>query len=116
MEMEIRIKDAQDQTAFMLMALKEIRADGRELKKKQEKSVEDEEADLIGPILGPAIKEDNGPAPAAPDGFELPDNLEFVGLEVSLQVGFRRLRWALLSSQSAFMTEGVWKAESNYDK
>jgi hypothetical protein len=116
MEMNIQIKDAQDQTAFMLSALQEIRADGRELKKKQEKSGEEEEGELLGPLLGPVIKEDGGPAPPIPDGFEVPENLDFVGLELNLQVGFRRLRWALLSSESTFISEGVWKAESNYDK
>ncbi|KAL3906036.1 MAG: hypothetical protein SGARI_004182, partial [Bacillariaceae sp.] len=116
MEMNIQIKDAQDQTAFMLSALQEIRADGRELKKKQEKSGEDEEGELLGPLLGPAIKEDGGAAPSPPDGFEMPENLEFVGLELNLQVGFRRLRWALLSAKSSFISEVIWKAESNYDK
>mmetsp|Transcript_26557 Transcript_26557/g.49577 ORF Transcript_26557/g.49577 Transcript_26557/m.49577 type:complete len:244 (+) Transcript_26557:3-734(+) len=98
----------------MLSALQEIRADGRELKKKKEKAGA-EEPELLGPLLGPAIKEDNGPAPPIPDGFEIPANLDFVGLELNLQVGFRRLRWALLSSDSTFISEGVWKAESKYD-
>ena len=75
--MNIQIKDAEGQTAFMLSALKEIRADGKELKKKQETSGEDEGGELVGPLLGPAIKEDSGAAPPAPDGFELPENFEF---------------------------------------
>jgi hypothetical protein len=115
MEMDIQINDAQNQTAFMLAALQEIRADGRELKKKQETEGK-EEGDLLGPLLGPAIKEDNEPAPPIPDGFEIPENLEFVGLELNVQVGYRRLRWAFLNSQSLFISEGVWKAESKYDK
>ncbi len=113
--MDIQINDAQNQTAFMLAALQEIRADGRELKKKQETEGK-EEGDLLGPLLGPAIKEDNEPAPPIPDGFEIPENLEFVGLELNVQVGYRRLRWAFLNSQSLFISEGVWKAESKYDK
>ncbi|KAG7365016.1 protein of unknown function DUF4782 containing protein [Nitzschia inconspicua] len=115
MEMNIEIKDAQDQTSFMLMALQEIRNDGRELKKKQEATGEEGDAALLGPLLGPAIKEDAGPAPEIPEGFEVPENLEFVGLEVTLQVGFRRLRWALLSSESSFVWDAVWKTESKYD-
>ncbi|KAL3922039.1 MAG: hypothetical protein SGARI_006544 [Bacillariaceae sp.] len=116
MEMNIQIKDAQDQTAFMLAALQEIRADGRELKKKQEKAGEEEAGELLGPLLGPAIKEDSGPAPSIPEGFVVPENLESIGLDVNLQVGFRRLRWAFLSSESTFISEGVWKSESNYDE
>lgn len=116
MEMNIEIKDAQDQTAFMLMALQEIRNDGRELKKKQEAAGEGDEVELLGPLLGPTIKEDGGPAPPIPEGFEVPENLEFVGLELNLQVGFRRLRWALLNSESTFISDVVWKSESNYEK
>lgn len=116
MEMNIQIKDAQDQTAFMLMALQEIRNDGRELKKKKKAAGEEDESELLGPLLGPSFKEDGGPAPAIPEGFEIPDNLEFVGLDVNLQVGFKRLRWALLSSESRFISDAIWKAESNYEK
>jgi hypothetical protein len=116
MEMNITMKDAKTQTAFMLSALQEMRADGRELKKKQEQAGSEEQADLLGPLLGPAIKEDNGPAPPMPDGFEMPENLEFVGLELNLRVGFRRLRWAMLNSESSFISDAVFKAESNYDK
>jgi hypothetical protein len=116
MEMNIQIKDALDQTSFMLMALQEIRNDGRELKKKQEATDEDDGADLLGPLLGPSIKDDGGPAPTIPNGFEIPQNLEFVGPELNLLVGFRRLRWALLSSESTFVSDAVWKAASNYDK
>jgi hypothetical protein len=116
MEMDIQIKDALDQTSFMLMALQEIRNDGRELKKKQQAIGEDEGVDLLGPLLGPSVKADSGPAPTIPDGFEIPENFEFVGPELNLLVGFKRLRWALLSSESTFVSEAVWRAESNYDK
>lgn len=113
MEMDIVIRNASTQAAFMLSALREIRADGRELKKKQEG--EDKET-ILGPLLGPAIKEDKGPAPPKPAGFEMPENLEYVGLELEIPVGFRRLRWALLSSKSTFLTEAVFRAESKYEK
>jgi hypothetical protein len=117
MEMNIQIHDVESQAVCMLSALQEIRADSRALKKKQEKagSVEGQ-ADLLGPMLGPAIKDDKGPAPAIPDGFEIPENLEFVGLELNLLVGFKRLRWALLNSESTFMQDVVWKVELNYDR
>ncbi len=114
--MDITMKDAQTQAAFMLSALQEIRADGRQLKKKQEEVGSEVKVDLLGPLLGPLIKEDSGPAPSIPDGFELPENLEFVGLELNLRVGFSRLRWAILSSESTFVSEAVFKAESKYEK
>lgn len=116
MEMDINMRDSQTQAAFMLSALQEIRADGRELKKKQKEVGSEDQAELLGPLLGPAIKEDSGPAPSKPDGFETPENLEFVGLELNLRVGFRRLRWAILSSESSFISEAVFKAESSYEK
>lgn len=114
MEMDIGIRTASKQAAFMLSALREIRADGREQKKKQEQG--DDKSSLLGPLLGPAIKEDSGPAPQKPEGFEMPENLEYVGLDLDLPVGFRRLRWALLSSQSDFVKEAVFRTESKYDK
>lgn len=116
MEMNIQIHDAESQAVCMLSALQEIRADSRALKKKQEKvgSVEGE-ADLLGPLLGPPIKDDKAPAPPVPDGFKIPENLDFVGLELNLLVGFKRLRWALLSSESAFVQDVVWKVELKYD-
>ncbi len=117
MEMDIQIHNAETQAACMLSALQEIRADNRALKKKKEKAGTAEgQADLLGPLLGPAIKGDSKPAPPIPENFEIPDNLEFVSLELNLQVGFRRIRWALLSSESSFIRDVVWKAELNYDK
>ena len=117
MEMDIQIHDAETQAACMLSALQEIRRGNRALKKKKEKAGSTEgQADLLGPMLGPAIKGDAKPAPPIPPGFEIPENFEVVSLELNLQVGFRRLRWALLSSESSFIRDAVWKAELNYDK
>jgi VAD1 Analog of StAR-related lipid transfer domain len=114
MEMEIRVLKADHQASFMLSALREIRADGRELKKKRQETEAQEAGMILGPLLGPRIKEDDGPA-IEPPGFELPVNLDFVGLEVDLPVGFRRLRWAYLSRKSTFITDALWKAESKYE-
>lgn len=117
MEMNIQIHDAESQAVCMLSALQEIRADSRALKKKQEKAGSGEgQADLLGPMLGPAIKDDNGQAPPIPDGFEIPENLEFDGLELNLLIGFKRLRWAILSSESKFLQDVIWNVELNYDK
>lgn len=112
--MDVVIRDSEHQAAFMISALKEIRADGRELKKKQAGESGEAEAELLGPLLGPMIKEDAGPAPPIPEGFQVPENFEFVGLELSLGVGFRRLRWAILNKDSKFVTEAIYRVESNY--
>ncbi|CAB9525982.1 expressed unknown protein [Seminavis robusta] len=114
MEMEIEVKKAKRQAAFMLSALREIRADDRALKKKQQESDSADKGTILGPLLGPAIKQDKD-APVIPPGFEIPENLEDVGLELDLPVGFRRLRWALLSSTSEFLKEAVFRTECNYD-
>jgi hypothetical protein len=114
MEMEIRVLRAENQASFMLSALREIRADGRELKKKRQETEAREVGTILGPLLGPAIKADKGRA-VEPVGFVLPPNLEYVGLELDLPVGFRRLRWAYLSRQSSFVTEALWKTESKYE-
>ena len=116
MEMEVDIRDASTQAAFMLSALRELRADGRELKKKRKESESASKGTILGPLLGPRIKTDAGPAPPKPQGFVIPENLEFIGLELDLPVGFRRLRWAILNSKSTFVTEGVFRSEAKYEK
>jgi hypothetical protein len=115
MEMEVGIRDASTQAAFMLSALRELRADGRELKKKQQEG-ESASKGILGPLLGPAIAEDKRPAPPQPAGFIIPEHLEFVGLELELPVGFKRLRWAFLHSKSTFITEAIFRAEAKYEK
>jgi len=114
MEMEIEVCKAKRQAAFMLSALREIRADDRDRKKKQQEGEAADKGTILGPLLGPAIKADKD-APAPPPGFEIPDNLEDVGLELELPVGFKRLRWAMLSSESEFLKEAVFRAECNFD-
>jgi len=116
MEMEIRVCKAQSQASFMLSALREIRADGRELKKKRQETEQQEGGrPIIGPLLGPAIKEDKGPA-VEPPGFEMPSNLDYVGLDLTFEVGFRRLRRAFLDRKGcAFFVEAFWKDESKYE-
>jgi hypothetical protein len=115
MEMDIRVRQAYNQTSFMLSALREIRAEGREFKKKQQETESLELGVILGPLLGPAIKADKEAPTPLPPGFVIPESLEFVGLELDLPVGFRRLRWAFLSDESSFMTEAVFKTESKYE-
>lgn len=114
MEMEIGIRKADVQAAFMLNALREIRADSSNQRKKQQQTGSEGKDDILGPLLGPSIALDKEMV-VKPDNFEVPENLEFVGLEVSLDVGFRRLRWALLSSRSTFLSEALYRKEAKYD-
>ena len=110
MEMQLEIKGRSSQATFMLAALREMRED----KRKEEAEVGEEAKPIIGPLLGPAIKEDKNDA-TPPPGFSLPESLEFVGLEVDLPVGFLRLRWSLLSAESSFMKDAFF-VDLNYDK
>lgn len=115
--MDIGIRGASTQAAFMLSALREMRADGREQKKKKQQEGDSGSTGIIlGPLLGPAIKSDSGAPPPKPDGFEIPSNFANVGLELDVPVGFKRLRWALLSSSSTFMEEAVFRTEAKYEK
>ena len=99
----------------MLSALRELRADDKERKKKQAESETADKGTILGPLLGPAIKSDKDPVVIPPE-FAIPDNLEDVGLELDLPVGFKRLRWAILSSESEFLKEAVFRAECSYDE
>lgn len=112
--MDIDIRDGSTQAAFMLSALREMRADGRE-KKLQQDGEATAKIVILGPLLGPAIKGDKNVAPPPPHGFEIPPNLDFVGLELDLPVGFKRLRWAFLSSQSSFLPEAVFRSQAKYE-
>ena len=115
MHLDMGIRDSSTQAAFMLSALREMRAGGQEKKKQQDGDAVTQIV-ILGPLLGPIIKGDKDVAPAQPPDFEIPPNLEFVGLELDIPVGFKRLRWALLSSQSTFITEAVFRAEAKYEK
>ncbi len=110
MEMQLEIKGRSSQATFMLAALREMRED----KRKEEAEAGEDVKPIIGPLLGPAIKEDKNDA-TPPPGFSLPESLEFVGLEVDLPVGFLRLRWSLLSAESSFMKDAFF-VDLNYDK
>lgn len=89
-----------------------MRADGEE--KKRDVSNIEQKSNILGPLLGPAVPADSAPS-MPPENFALPDNLEFVGLELELPVGFKRLRWAILNSESQFVTEAVYKTEARYE-
>ena len=111
MEMQLGIKNNNDQAQFMLAALREIRSGS---KGQVEDGDEEEQKPILGPFMGPLIKDDNNVA-AAPDEFLPPDNLEFTGFETDLPVGFLRLRWALLNIESKFLKDAFLSDVLKYD-
>jgi len=112
MEMQLEICGRSSQATFMLAALREM----REGKRKEDTEVGENVKPILGPLLGPAIKEDKNDI-KHPSGFSLPDSLEFVGLEVDLPVGFLRLRWAMLSvAQCNFLKDAFFADIMKYDK
>jgi hypothetical protein len=52
--------------------------------------------------FGPTVDLDDGGSIKIPDDFEPPASLSHECLDVTLPVGFRQLRWALLNSQAMF--------------
>eukprot|EP00978_Attheya_sp_CCMP212_P000338 scaffold687_cov44-Attheya_sp.AAC.1 len=115
MEMEIEIKEARLEAAFMLAALREMRAGDRISQKKKEEieaGMEDT-GGILGPLLGPAIPKDKHDA-VEPDGFAPPPSLEYETLEMDFPVGFLRLRWAILHNPSKFRKDAVWLGAANF--
>lgn len=51
-----------------------------------------------------------------PRGYQIPDHLNHVCIDIKIPVGFRRLRWALLSSASDFEPVEVLQNKLNYSK
>lgn len=99
----------------MLAALREVRSGDKKKKRIEDGDGDDDARPVIGPLMGPTIKDDISDA-SAPSGFAPPDPLEFVGLETDLPVGYLRLRWALLHSSSKFMKEAFLADVMKYDK
>ena len=83
MEMQLGIKRNNDQASFMLAALREIRSDDKKGKIDEEGEEDEDTRPIIGPLMGPAVKDDGGDA-KPPADFSLPDVLEFIGLETDL--------------------------------
>jgi VAD1 Analog of StAR-related lipid transfer domain len=107
MEMEIKILSTDNQAAFMLSALRDLRQDTKAKKSKKKETEGEDKGVVLGPLMGPAIKSDKGPAPELPPDFDVPEHLEFINLEISLPVGFKRLRWAMLSPMSTFTKDAL---------
>ena len=115
MEMELEVKHARYQTAFMLDRIHQMRKDEQNLEKKKIK-INEGGADEVtrGPLLGPIIDLDNVGVPEIiPEGLVAPGDLECVVFNSEIPVGFRRLRKALLFN-ATFFEEAVFLDVLNY--
>lgn len=108
LEMDLKVKHASQQTAFMFDVLNQMRKDKHEMKKKKTEMTEGAASDLTrGPLLGPFINGDDTGVGSIPEELKLPANLETVVFDSELPVGYRRLRKALLFN-STFMEEAIF--------
>ena len=99
----------------MLAALRELREDDKKRKEKEDEGDDGEGAKpIVGPLLGPLVKEDAGDV-QLPIDFHPPAGLEFEAFEVDLPIGFLRLRWALLHADSTFWKEAFFLDVMNYE-
>ena len=51
-----------------------------------------------------------------PSGFHLPDHLNHICVNIKIPVGFRRLRWAMLTSSSDFLPVEVLQNKLKYSE
>ena len=101
MEMALAINSSRHQAPFMLEALRELRTDELKRKQKQQdKEGEESAIEIVGPLLGKAIKSDKESVDIS--SLAIPESLEMDGLDITLPVGYRRLRWAMLNEESKF--------------
>jgi len=115
MEMDLEVVAAQNQAAFMLEALRQIRKDEQDLSKKiseAEKGEEDQEIKR-GPLLGPDCRLDENEIGQVPDDLLPPANLEYICLEINLPVGYRRVRRAFLQNPQ-FFSEAIFADALKY--
>lgn len=114
MEMDLQVKHAKQQIAFMFEVLHQMRKDEQDLKKRKTEVEEgDSGKELRGPLLGPLNEGDEKEAIGVPDDLIPPNNLENVVFDSELPIGYRRLRKALLL-ESAFLEEAVYADALNY--
>lgn len=68
-----------------------------------------------GSVMGPPVPSDLDMV-MEPTGYFPRNNLNHVCVEIELPVGFRRLRWAMLHSNSKFLTEEVLQSKLGYSQ
>ena len=115
MEMALAIKSSKHQAPFMLEVLRELRTAELDLKRKQKqhgKDGDESAIQIVGPLLGKAIKKDKDSVDIS--SLAIPESLEMDGLDITLPVGYRRLRWAMLSEECKFI-DGVRTGANNKD-
>jgi hypothetical protein len=65
--------------------------------------------------LGPLIELDKNKV-VEPPNFKLPPNLSHLCVDIEIPVGFRRLRWAMMSSKSNFLTQEVMEQKLGFSE
>lgn len=117
MEMDLEVVSGTNQAAFMLEALRQIRHDERDLRRR---ITDAETAEIFpevtrGALLGAYVEADQRDVGPIPDYFVPPDDLETVVLQIDLPVGYYRLRRAFLENP-AFFTEAIFSDALQYKK
>mmetsp|Transcript_25656 Transcript_25656/g.39752 ORF Transcript_25656/g.39752 Transcript_25656/m.39752 type:complete len:785 (+) Transcript_25656:323-2677(+) len=114
MEMDMQVKQSNDQTAFMLSGLRELRAEERRLHEYRRREKVVEVTPELERLLGPLVKEDitNEEVYSGTP----PDNLTNICLDMQVPVGYLRLRRALLYQDSRFMNDAVMRDGAKYEK
>lgn len=112
--MDMQVKQSNDQTAFMLSGLRELRAEERRMHEYRRREKVVQVTPAFERLLGPLVKEDianeevyNGTPP---------ENLTNICLDMQVPVGYLRLRRALLHRDSMFMSDAVMEDGAKYEK
>ena len=107
MEIDLQVKYAFQQAAFMFDVLNQMIKDHHDLNKKKNEATEGVSSDITrGPLFGPLVDIDKTEVGSTID-FSEPENLEFVVFDSDLPVGYRRLRKALLFNKT-FIEEALF--------
>jgi len=114
MEMDMQVKQSNDQTAFMLSGLRELRAEERRLHEYRRREKVVEVTPELERLLGPLVKEDITNDEVY--GGTPPENLTNICLDMQVPVGYLRLRRALLHQDSRFMNDAVMRDGAKYEK
>ena len=112
MQMDLQVKHGHQQAAFMLDVMQQMRKDQQKFRKNTE-TTEGVAEVTRGPLLGPLVDSDGLEIQNNLEEAELPQNLEFVVFNSELQVGYRRLRRAILFN-STFFEEALFLDALNY--
>eukprot|EP00557_Chaetoceros_sp_GSL56_P002126 CAMPEP_0176500110 /NCGR_PEP_ID=MMETSP0200_2-20121128/13338_1 /TAXON_ID=947934 /ORGANISM="Chaetoceros sp., Strain GSL56" /LENGTH=611 /DNA_ID=CAMNT_0017898679 /DNA_START=804 /DNA_END=2640 /DNA_ORIENTATION=+ len=115
MEMDLEVVSGSNQAAFMLEALRQIRHDERDLRRRITEAEKAESFPGVtrGALLGAYVDIDQRDIGPIPDGLLPPDDLETVVLHIDLPVGYYRLRRAFLENP-VFFADAIFSDALEY--